>query len=69
MSPICTIFNAIYCFMPDHLHVIAMGQSDQSDVLQAIGRFKQTSGYCMRKQNSEFSWQKGFHDRVIRERE
>jgi len=55
--------------MPDHLHVIAMGQSDQSDVLQAIGRFKQTSGYCMRKQNSEFSWQKGFHDRVIRERE
>ncbi len=57
----------IYCFMPDHLHVMMHGQSDKADLWQAMVHFKQLSGYRFGQAGREFEWQKDFHDRVIRD--
>ncbi len=59
----------IYCFMPDHLHIILQGLSPNADVWKAIVDFKQRSGYWLRRNKNKFSWQKGFFDHVIRKRE
>jgi hypothetical protein len=61
-------FRAIYCFMPDHLHFVAMGTSERSDVLRGLKDFKQLTGYWL-KQLPQFRWQKGFHDRILRSNE
>src|SRR5256885_1763341 len=39
----------VYVFMPDHLHVIIMGETDDADVYQAMRKFKQYSGYWLSK--------------------
>jgi REP element-mobilizing transposase RayT len=62
-------FRAIYCFMPDHLHVISLGNSDHSDVLQGIEDFKHASGYWLKEHHDSIRWEKSFHDRIIRARQ
>ena len=37
--------NVVFCFMPDHVHLILMGISDSSDLLSIVEDFKQRSGY------------------------
>ncbi len=44
-----TCFAPIYCFMPDHLHVMLKGLSETSDMLLAMRQFKLTSGILMPK--------------------
>lgn len=39
----CTV--PIYCFMPNHLHVILQGTVPDADTWKAMGVFKQRSGY------------------------
>ena len=34
----------VYCFMPEHLHIIIQGQADDSDTYSAMIDFKQKSG-------------------------
>jgi len=34
----------IYCFMPDHLHVLLLGNEPEADSWEAMSRFKQHSG-------------------------
>jgi len=69
-------FRVIYCFMPDHAHdprldlnLIFMGTADDSDILQGVEDFKQASGYWLESNHFLTSWQKSFHDRIIRARE
>jgi REP element-mobilizing transposase RayT len=59
-------FRSIYCFMPDHLHLVSLGLTDRSDVLQGIDEFKQLSGYWLGLRVPPVRWQKSFHDRIIR---
>jgi REP element-mobilizing transposase RayT len=59
-------FRAIYCFMPDDLHLISLGRSDNSDVLRGVEDFKQATAYWLESHHPLFSWQKSFYDRVIR---
>jgi putative transposase len=56
----------IYCFMPDHVHLILQGLSPKSDLWKAVVDFKQRSGYWLRQHRNQFHWQKGFFDHVIR---
>ena len=56
----------IYCFMPDHMHLILQGTDDTSDAWQAMVDFKQKTGFWLSKNRPEFSWQKDFYDHVIR---
>jgi hypothetical protein len=62
-------FRAIYCFMPEHLHLIALGNGDASNLLRGVQVFKQRTGYWFSARFLSFGWQKSFHDRIIREKE
>ena len=62
-------FNAIYCFMPDHSHLILLGRSDVSDILSGIEDFKQATGNWLKCRIPLIRWQKSFYDRIIRARE
>ena len=59
-------FRAIYCFMPDHLHLISMGYEDRSDVLGGVDKFKQATGHWLASRFSNCEWQDSFYDRIIR---
>jgi putative transposase len=59
----------IYCFMPDHLHLILQGLEDSADTWKAMVDFKQQSGYWFGRNLPQFAWQKDFYDHVIRAHE
>ena len=63
------LFFAIYCFMPDHVHMIFLGGRDDAEVLRGAEDFKQVTGYWLASHYPEVKWQKSFHDRIIRTRE
>jgi REP element-mobilizing transposase RayT len=58
----------VYCFMPDHQHLIVTGASEQADSLKFIKMYKQKTGYWLSKSFSA-KWQKDFYDHVIRKEE
>ena len=58
--------SGVYCFMPDHVHVIVTGTSLDSDTFMAFERFKQQSGWWLKKNTLGVTWQEGFHDRILR---
>jgi REP element-mobilizing transposase RayT len=55
-----------YCAMPDHLHVLGQGVSDESDAIRFIQRFKQMSGFYYKRASGARLWQESFHDRALR---
>jgi putative transposase len=58
-----------YCFMPDHVHVLATGACADSDLRRFIGSWKQKSGYAHCQSTSSRLWQGGFYDHVLRQEE
>lgn len=56
----------IYCFMPDHVHLILRGTTESADAWQAMVEFKQRTGFWLRQNRAGISWQKDFYDHVIR---
>ena len=59
----------VYCFMPDHQHLMITGTRGESDIRKAIVSYKQKTGFWMSKNNSEIRWQKDFYDHVVRTNE
>jgi len=59
----------VYCFMPDQLHVLLQGTAPDADLWRAMVLFKQQTGYWLKKNRPHMSWQKDFHDRVLRQDE
>lgn len=60
----CTV--PIYCFMPEHLHLVLRGTSGVADAWAALAAFKQRSGFWIAGHYPEHSWQKDFWDHVMR---
>jgi REP element-mobilizing transposase RayT len=58
----------VYCFMPDHLHLLTSGD-EKADLIKFIKTFKQITGYNFKKTTGRKLWQKSFHDHVIRKEE
>jgi REP element-mobilizing transposase RayT len=56
----------VYCFMPDHQHLIITGTRSDSDIWKAIVSYKQRTGFWMSKHKPEIKWQKDFYDHIIR---
>ena len=57
-----------YCFMPDHLHLVAEGLSAEADCREFIKLAKQYSGYSYsRAHNRERLWQRYSHDNIARD--
>jgi REP element-mobilizing transposase RayT len=59
----------VYCFMPDHFHVMLRGRNGTSDPRKAMVLFKQRSGYWLSRHHPAIHWQKDFFDHVIRQDE
>ncbi len=52
--------------MPDHLHLLAAGESLSSNAVQFINRAKQLSGYWYSQSVGGRLWQRSSWDRVLR---
>ena len=55
-----------YCFMPDHLHLIAEGLTETADLTRFVKLAKQRIAYAFKRERDAVLWQPGWHDRVIR---
>ena len=55
----------VYCFMPDHLHLVAEGLSDDADCKEFIKLAKQYAGYYYSQAyNRAPLWQRYCHDNI-----
>jgi REP element-mobilizing transposase RayT len=57
----------VYCFMPDHQHMILSGKSAGADLWKSAVLYKQKTGYWLSRHLPSVSWQKDFFDHIIRE--
>lgn len=55
-----------YCFMPDHLHILAAGSRIDAQMINFVKHFKQNTGFWFHKKFRRPLWQKGFFDHVVR---
>ena len=55
------VADLAHCFMPDHVHELVKGETDDADVEAYIRKAKQYSGYYFQKQFGMKLWvRKGF---------
>ena len=55
--------------MPDHLHFILEGESEDSDLWKTAVLFKQLTGFWLSQNHPAIKWQKDFYDHVLRQDE
>ena len=58
-----------YCMMPDHVHILLRGTTDEADLVKCIKLFKQLTGFAFRKRTGQQLWHRSFHDHVLRREE
>lgn len=56
----------IFCLMPDQLHVVMFGATEDADTLSAIRLFKHRSGSWYYYHTPNFQWQRSFYDHIVR---
>jgi REP element-mobilizing transposase RayT len=56
-----------YCIMPDHVHLLMLAQSDQSDLERFVKQLKQVTGFAYKQGHRKPLWQPGYHDRILRD--
>ena len=56
-------------FMPDHVHLVTEGESEESDCKRFISRAKQFSGYHYAQANGARLWQRYGYEHVLRDEE
>ncbi len=58
-----------YCVMPDHIHLVLQGMSDESDLRRCVKLMKQRVEHVARKEfHVVHLWQKGYYDHILRSR-
>ena len=58
-----------YCFMPDHLHLLAQAESNACDLPVFVKAFKGRAAVAARRLGIRNLWQKGYYDHVVRDSE
>src|SRR5688572_19420736 len=58
-----------YCFMPDHLHILAGGKREDSNLKTFVARAKQYSGYYFKQATKKTLWQRYGYERTLRAEE
>jgi putative transposase len=58
-----------FCVMPDHVHFLSEGLSEDTDLLKFVNLFKQRTAYEFRKRNGSRLWQMRFYDHILRPNE
>ena len=56
-----------YCFMPDHLHTLVGGLTEDADLRRFVRLAKQRAGYAFARERHERLWQESFFDRTLRQ--
>ena len=57
-----------YCFMPDHLHLLLVGE-EKSSLRGFMKTFKQESSFAFKQGYANSLWQRSYHDHVLRKEE
>jgi putative transposase len=65
-ASLCAFFVHAYCVMPDHLHLLVAGASDESNLTKFIESFKQETAVEFATHTSRRLWQFKYYDRVLR---
>ena len=55
--------------MPDHVHLLLDGLSEQADLRRLVTRWKQATGYNYRRETGRLLWMSGYYDRILRDGE
>jgi putative transposase len=58
-----------YCFVPDHLHLLAEGTMPDADLKSFVTKSKQLSGYHFARRRRARLWQRYGYERVLRAEE
>ena len=57
-----------YCIMPDHMHLLVF-IDEHISLKEFVRRYKQTSGFALKKEVGDEAWQISYYDRVLRKEE
>ena len=55
--------------MPDHLHLLAEGAQENSDLLRFVNAFKQDTGVQFERRRKQRLWQFKYYDHMLRNAE
>src|SRR3954452_9272836 len=58
-----------YCLMPDHVHLLLASKSESADLARFVKYAKQITGFRYRQSNHQPLWQRGYHERILRNEE
>ena len=56
-----------FCVMPDHVHLLLEGTTEDADLRAAMHVWKLTTGFAWTQQTRERLWQEGYYEHVVRE--
>jgi putative transposase len=65
-ASVCEFFIHAYCVMPDHVHVLAAGAGETSNLVKFIESFKQETAAVFEHKFNHRLWQFKYYDRVLR---
>lgn len=65
-STVCEFFIHAYCVMTDHLHVLAAGAADESNLLKFVESFKQETAVLFSRRTHRRLWQFKYYDHILR---
>jgi putative transposase len=65
-ASLCAFFIHAYCVMPDHIHLLAVGASDESNLIKFVESFKQETGVDFAARTHGRLWQFKYYDRILR---
>lgn len=73
----CGFSVCAYCFMPDHVHLLVSGETDEADLVDFVKRFKQGTGWWFLNQYRAGGlkasptplWHKSYYDHILRSEE
>ena len=66
-SAACKFFVHAYCVMPDHLHILTAGSTDESNLIKFIESFKQDTATAFVARTNRRLWQPKYYDHILRQ--
>jgi len=62
----CAFLIHAYCIMPDHMHLLAAGASEESNLIKFVESFKQETAVEFARRTHRRLWQFKYYDRILR---
>jgi len=56
-----------FCVMPDHLHLLLEGLTEDADLPAVMHNWKLRTGFAWKQRTGERLWHQGFYDYVLRD--